>query len=295
MRSNSLQMVDGRFVGGDALVAKARETGRFDYDAPFEGVQAIDRYTLQFKLVFADYELLSNLTTSALSAVAREVIDAYRDDNGWAMANPVGTGPFRLKDWRRGQRIVLEANPGYRDERYPAPIDADDRKVARLTGRKLPLVRAVESASSRKAAASSRSAKGARLAGRAVEPGTKVLDATIARTPPLRRRRAARARCTARDRVHILQHGRSVTAATHRRTSHCAAIVMGYDVREEIRVAQGSLPATQSPPNMTGHDPSYDGRVKYDVRAPRRCSTSSATSIATATDSATRPTASRSC
>ncbi len=40
------------------------------------------------------------------------------------MANPVGTGPYRLKDWRRGQRIVLEANPGFRDERYPAPIDA---------------------------------------------------------------------------------------------------------------------------------------------------------------------------
>jgi len=71
MRSNSLQMVDGRFVGADALVAKARETGRFDYDAPLEGVQAIDRYTLQFKLVFADYELLSNLTTSGLAAVAR--------------------------------------------------------------------------------------------------------------------------------------------------------------------------------------------------------------------------------
>src|SRR6476659_4572086 len=34
MRSNSLQAVDGRFVGADALVAKAKETGSFDYDAP---------------------------------------------------------------------------------------------------------------------------------------------------------------------------------------------------------------------------------------------------------------------
>ena len=74
--------------------------------------------------VFPDYELLSNLTTTALSAVAREAIEAHRDENGWAMAHPVGTGAFRLKDWRRGQRIVLEANPGYRDERYPAPVEA---------------------------------------------------------------------------------------------------------------------------------------------------------------------------
>ena len=29
MRSNSLQTVDGRFLGADALVAKAKETGRF--------------------------------------------------------------------------------------------------------------------------------------------------------------------------------------------------------------------------------------------------------------------------
>src|SRR5689334_4218609 len=34
MRSNSLQMIDGRFVGADAVVAKAKETGDFDYDAP---------------------------------------------------------------------------------------------------------------------------------------------------------------------------------------------------------------------------------------------------------------------
>ena len=64
MRSNSLQMVDGRFVGADAAVAKARGDRRFDYDAPIEGLQAIDRYTLQLKLTFPDYELLSNLTTT---------------------------------------------------------------------------------------------------------------------------------------------------------------------------------------------------------------------------------------
>ncbi len=40
------------------------------------------------------------------------------------MANPVGTGPYRLKEWRRGQKIVLEANPDFRDEHYSprAPI-----------------------------------------------------------------------------------------------------------------------------------------------------------------------------
>jgi ABC-type transport system substrate-binding protein len=72
------------------------------------------------------------------------VVEAYADGAGWVMANPVGTGPFRLKDWRRGQRIVLEANPAFRDELYPESSHPDDRSFAKLRGRKLPLVGRVE-------------------------------------------------------------------------------------------------------------------------------------------------------
>jgi len=273
MRSNSLQMVDGRFVGADALVAKARETGRFDYDAPLEGVQAIDRYTLQFKLVFADYELLSNLTTSGSAAVAREVIDAYRDDNGWAMANPVGTGPFRLKDWRRGQRIVLEANPGYRDERYPAAVDADDRKLAKgLTGRKLPLVRTVEISIIEEAQPRLLAFQQKELDWLAVPSNlvTKVLDADNRPNAALAKAgvRLERGVQPAIAYTYFNMDDPIVGGYTPAHVALRRAIIMGYDVSEEIRVLrQGQgLPATQVvPPNMTGHDPSYDGRVKYDV------------------------------
>ncbi len=51
-----LQLFDGRFVGADAVVAKAKETGKFDYDAPIEGLQALDRYTMRFKLKHADVQ-----------------------------------------------------------------------------------------------------------------------------------------------------------------------------------------------------------------------------------------------
>ena len=135
MRSNFLQIVDGRFVGADAVVAKEKETGKFDYDAPIEGLQALDRYTLRFKLNFPDYELLANLTTTPTAAVAREVVDAYGDASGWVMANPVGTGPYKLKDWRRGQRIILVPNPGFRDERYPEPTDPADSALVRKARR----------------------------------------------------------------------------------------------------------------------------------------------------------------
>ena len=42
MRSNSMQMFDGRFEGMDELVSAAREVGKFDYDRTISGLQAID-------------------------------------------------------------------------------------------------------------------------------------------------------------------------------------------------------------------------------------------------------------
>jgi ABC-type transport system substrate-binding protein len=63
-------------------------------------------------------------------------------------AHPVGTGAYRLAEWRRSSRIVLERNPGYRDDPYlEEPPAADKAAVAfaqRLKGRKLPFVDRVE-------------------------------------------------------------------------------------------------------------------------------------------------------
>jgi ABC-type transport system substrate-binding protein len=64
------------------------------------------------------------------------------------MSHPVGTGPFRLGQWRRSSRIVLERNPTYREHIYDAEPNADDAEgqdiAARLKGRRLPMVERVE-------------------------------------------------------------------------------------------------------------------------------------------------------
>ena len=275
MRSNSLQMVDGRFVGADAVVAKAKETGHFDYDAPIEGLQAIDRYTLRLRLVFADYELLSNLTTSATGAVAREAIEAYRDGNGWAMANPVGTGAYRLKDWRRGQRIVLEANPGYRDERYPTPASAADQALAKgLAGRRLPLVPNVEISIIEEAQPRLLAFQQKRLDFTAVPVNlvANVLDADNALKPEFAKAgiRLERAIQPAISYMYFNMEDPVVGGYTPEKVALRRAIASGYDVNDEIRVLRQrqGLPATQVvPPNMSGHDPGYDGRLKYDPAA----------------------------
>ncbi len=114
----------------------------FDYDRAIPGLRAIDRYTLRIELEKTSPRFLSNLATSdLLGGVAREVVEFYGDKIG---AHPVGTGPYRLKSWRRSSEIVLVRNPGYRDEFYdaaPAPDDAEGQAIlARMKGRRIPMI-----------------------------------------------------------------------------------------------------------------------------------------------------------
>ncbi|MFS8085836.1 MAG: ABC transporter substrate-binding protein, partial [Acidobacteriota bacterium] len=111
VRSPNMDLLQDRIIGADALIEQAKKTNKFDYDAKLAGLQALDRYTVQLKLSRPDFNLLDNMTHWAMSAVAREVIEAYGDASGWAVDHPVGTGPYLLKDWRKGSKVVLEASP----------------------------------------------------------------------------------------------------------------------------------------------------------------------------------------
>jgi ABC-type transport system substrate-binding protein len=77
--------------------------------------------------------------------VAREVIERYVDD---IMAHPVGSGPYRLATWKRSSRIVLEANPNFREEYYDAEPPADDpvkQAIAlKMQGKRIPLIGRIE-------------------------------------------------------------------------------------------------------------------------------------------------------
>src|SRR5438128_3902628 len=145
IRSPFAWYLQGKIVGAEHVIDMAKESGRFDYDTPIQGLRTLDRYTVRLELKEPDYIMMGYLTQSPMAAVAREVIDAYADANGWAMANPVGTGAYRLKSWRRGQQIVLEANPNYRDEVFPTNDDPSDKAAfANNRGKELPIVGHIE-------------------------------------------------------------------------------------------------------------------------------------------------------
>jgi len=118
----------------------------FDYDRPVEGLRALDRYAFQVKLAQPDPRFIFTLAAGDIAGgVAREVVERYGDR---IMEHPVGTGPYRLIEWRRSSRLVLQRNPGFRETFYDAEPNAagvEGEQVAqRLRGRRLPLVERVE-------------------------------------------------------------------------------------------------------------------------------------------------------
>ncbi len=141
-----LSEIEGIILGSDEALAKARKANRFDYDAPIEGLRALDRYTWQIKLTKPYYVFIYQLADCRVScAVAREVVEHYGDDIG---SHPVGTGPYRLAFWKRSSKLVFEANPGFREEYFDGEPAADDAAgqaiLATQKGKRLPMVGRVE-------------------------------------------------------------------------------------------------------------------------------------------------------
>lgn len=142
-RSPSQFMMRNKLVGLDDL-ARSAKNGKLDYDARIPGIEALDRYTLRFRLVAPDYRFGYLLAHYATGIVAREVVDAYGADVG---RHPVGTGPYVLTRWIPGTRAVLDANPVYRGFVWDFAAGSDPRDkeiVAQMRGKHMPQIAHVE-------------------------------------------------------------------------------------------------------------------------------------------------------
>jgi ABC-type transport system substrate-binding protein len=146
LAASQLGELEGYIAGSDEVLAKARKANRLDYDAPIEGLKAVDRYTFQVKLTKPLYIFIYNFADCRIAcAVAREVVEHYGDDFG---SHPVGTGPYRLAFWKRSSKMVFERSPSFREEYFDATPAADDAQgqaiLRKMKGKRLPMVDRVE-------------------------------------------------------------------------------------------------------------------------------------------------------
>ena len=140
VKSPWLWLVEGKIVGADAVRERALKGGKFDYEAAIPGLEVLDRYTLRIRFKEPDLRFLYAFAIPNTAPVAREIVDAYGADFG---AHPVGTGPYRLGEYKRSAKIELVANPGFRETTYvPAgPVPPESKALAAaLEGKRLPFV-----------------------------------------------------------------------------------------------------------------------------------------------------------
>ena len=83
------------------------------------GIKVIDDLTLQITIDAPKAYFLAQLTYPTAFALDRETVE--NGGRTWWIDNPVGTGPFKLTEFRIGERIVLERFDEY--YRQPAGID----------------------------------------------------------------------------------------------------------------------------------------------------------------------------
>ena len=272
LRRGGMPIVAELLLGARAVVDAARQPGaKFDYDRPIEGLRSLDRYTLQLRMSQPNYPVIESFLSAG--AVAREVVEAAGDD---IRTRAVGTGPYKLREWRRGSRIVLDANPKYRPLRFPDSGDPRDAALVHsMQGVTLPQIGVIE---------------------------LNIIEEEITRLLEFDRGRLDYIVVTAEVANRQLSNGklkpdyvaRGVTRAVYPEPylfawyfnlvdpvvggtdkEHVAlrrAMAMSFDLDNLIQVvyAGQALAANQlAPPGVTGHDPTLPAKPLYDPAAAR--------------------------
>lgn len=99
---------------GDIVGVREKLAGRV---RDLSGVKVIDDQTLQIQLDAPRFYFLAKMTYPTSFVVDKDNVESGKD---W-MDKPNGTGPFKLKEWRKGERIILERNPDFYTE--PAKLN----------------------------------------------------------------------------------------------------------------------------------------------------------------------------
>ena len=83
-----------------------------------ERVEAVDRYTVRFINKIPDVTLEGRLARNGAEILPRAAFEAAADWTAW-VRKPVGTGPYRVVEFRADNMLVLEAHDDYWGGRPP--------------------------------------------------------------------------------------------------------------------------------------------------------------------------------
>ncbi|MBK8051381.1 MAG: peptide ABC transporter substrate-binding protein [Anaerolineales bacterium] len=83
-----------------------------EYGGIFKTIESVDEKTVKFTLCVPDPAFPSKAAFSSFAINDADYL-AATGGGGELVENPMGTGPYRMVEWRRGDQIIMEKNPDY--------------------------------------------------------------------------------------------------------------------------------------------------------------------------------------
>ncbi len=83
------------------------------YGGELKSIAAVDAETVKFTLCQPDVAFPAKIAFASNEILPKALLDSTGGDSNKISATPVGTGPYVLKEWVRGDHMTLTANPNY--------------------------------------------------------------------------------------------------------------------------------------------------------------------------------------
>jgi oligopeptide transport system substrate-binding protein len=255
-RKRELVAADYAYSFGRFLDPKNRSPYAFLYENVAK-LEAPERYTLRVRLKNPDLNFGHVLAFPLSGAVAREAIEHYGAE---AAAKPVGSGAFRLKSYTRSSKIVLEANPGYRE------VIRDGQRLPRIGGVEISIMEETQS----RWLAFQRGDTDIEYQLAEVAPTFITADGQL--RPEFAKRGISLQRTVDPEIIYLYfnMQDRTVGGLGKEKIALRRAIAMAYKVEDQIRIirkGQSIRAQYPIPPGVAGHDPEYRSSIPYDPRA----------------------------
>jgi len=105
------EMAGGEEAAGDLMVVSA-DCDAEGYTGLFKEIAAIDPMTVQFSMCAPDPAFPSKVAFSAFGIQPSEYLEST-GGTGALLEKPVGTGPYIVESWNRGEELVYTKNANY--------------------------------------------------------------------------------------------------------------------------------------------------------------------------------------
>ncbi len=83
------------------------------YGGEFSKIEAVDALTVRFELCYPDVAFRSKVAFSAFAIHSSDYLEETGGGGDTLISNPIGTGPYMLEQWDRGNQLVLTRNDAY--------------------------------------------------------------------------------------------------------------------------------------------------------------------------------------